>query len=76
MGKIGNRFIAAAMKYRGINAVALGEPGKDELNAGKNVSLCKECMPLMLTTGTLLKYLKTFHYYFFHHYDLLNLHHH
>ena len=57
MGKIGNRFIAAAMKYRGINAVALGEPGKDELNAGKNVSLCKECMPLMLTTGTLLKYL-------------------
>ncbi len=58
MGRIGNRFIAAAMSYRGINTVAMGEPGKDELNAGKNVSLCKECMPLMLTTGTLLKYLK------------------
>ncbi len=58
MGKIGNRFVAAAMKYRGINTVAMDEPQKEELSMGKNVSLCKECMPLMLTTGTLMKYLK------------------
>ena len=58
MGKIGNRFVAAAMQYRGVNAIAMPEPMEEELSQGKNVSLCKECMPLMLTTGTLLKYLK------------------
>ncbi len=57
LGKIGNRFLAAAMKYRGIDALALEEPTKKELSQGKNVSLCKECMPLMLTTGSLMSYI-------------------
>ena len=58
LGKIGNKFIAAAMKYRGINALPLEEPSKRELSQGKNVSLCKECMPLMLTTGSLITYIE------------------
>lgn len=58
MGHVGSRGMAAAFKYVGINAVALDAPDDSELQTGRSNSSCKECLPLALTVGSLLNYLK------------------
>jgi predicted CoA-substrate-specific enzyme activase len=58
MGEEGNRFISAALSYKGIKSEALPHPGHKELNLGLAHSNCKECLPLQLTTGSLLRYLE------------------
>lgn len=58
MGHIGSRCMAAAFKYDGIDAVALDAPDDEELQLGRANSTCKECLPLILTVGSLLNYLK------------------
>jgi len=58
MGDTSTQFIAAAMRFAGINATALDPPGQTELLLGKSEATCKECLPLLLTTGSLLRYLK------------------
>jgi predicted CoA-substrate-specific enzyme activase len=58
MGEEGNRFISAALKYKGIETEALPQPGNKELKLGLAHSNCKECLPLHLTTGSLLRYLE------------------
>jgi len=57
MGDTIAQCLAAAMRYTGINATALDPPGQKELTLGKGHATCKECLPLILTTGSLVKYL-------------------
>ncbi|HXV19401.1 MAG TPA: acyl-CoA dehydratase activase [Desulfuromonadales bacterium] len=61
MGDASSRGVAAAFRYAGINAVAAEPPGREELRLGKGVATCKECLPLLLTAGTLRKYLREVH---------------
>jgi predicted CoA-substrate-specific enzyme activase len=58
MGETSTRGLAAAMGFAGIHAAALPPPGPRELELGKGVTTCKECLPLLLTTGSLLRYLE------------------
>jgi len=57
MGEVATRHFAAAFRYIGIDAVALDAPADTELQLGRANSSCKECLPLTLTVGSLLKYL-------------------
>jgi predicted CoA-substrate-specific enzyme activase len=56
MGEWSSQALAAAFRSRGFNAVA--HPPADEavLKIGRAHTSCKECLPLILTTGTLLQY--------------------
>ena len=50
--------IAAAFTSRGINSHPLPAPNEEELKIGRGNSSCKECLPLQLTTGGYIQYLK------------------
>ncbi|MBW2197857.1 MAG: activase, partial [Deltaproteobacteria bacterium] len=58
MGRLATESLAAVFRGSGINAIA--HPPSDEgvLKLGRANTLCKECLPLILTTGTLLNHLK------------------
>ncbi|MCG6893140.1 MAG: acyl-CoA dehydratase activase [Desulfobacteraceae bacterium] len=58
MGRTGSEAIAALFRGAGFNAVA--HPPSDEavLKQGRGNTSCKECLPLILTTGTLLNYIR------------------
>ena len=58
MGRISSEAAAAAFRGMGLNAIA--HPPSDEriLKLGRANTSCKECLPLILTTGTLLNYLE------------------
>ena len=58
MGVNGTRGVVSAFRYAGVDAVAAPPPGREELNLGKAVATCKECLPLLLTVGSLRKYLQ------------------
>lgn len=58
MGEEGNRYLAASLRRAGVNAIALPAPGEEELKLGQGHSNCKECLPLQLTVGSLLRYLR------------------
>ncbi|NLJ33134.1 MAG: CoA activase [Firmicutes bacterium] len=58
MGEEGNRYLAASLQRAGVKAIALAAPGEQELKLGQGHSNCKECLPLQLTVGSLLRYLK------------------
>ncbi|MGD0152565.1 MAG: acyl-CoA dehydratase activase [Thermacetogeniaceae bacterium] len=58
MGGLATRCFAAAFRHIGIDAVALNPPKEAELQLGRANSSCKECLPLSLTVGSLLNYLK------------------
>ncbi|MGB5987280.1 MAG: acyl-CoA dehydratase activase-related protein, partial [Desulfobacterales bacterium] len=57
MGRLGTEALAAIARGAGLNAKA--HPPADELvlKTGRAHSSCKECLPLILTTGTLLNYI-------------------
>ncbi len=57
MGEIGAKMLAATLSYVGANTVALPTPGEKELNLGRSYTSCKECLPLLLTYGSLMRYL-------------------
>lgn len=57
MGGIGSELLAATFRHVGIRASALPEPGEEELKIGRSYSSCKECLPLQLTIGSLMRYL-------------------
>jgi predicted CoA-substrate-specific enzyme activase len=70
MGYVGSRYLAASFRKVGIDAEALLAPTENELHLGRANSTCKECLPLILTVGSLLNYLnnhqnenKTFVYF-------------
>ncbi|WP_162604841.1 acyl-CoA dehydratase activase [Geomonas ferrireducens] len=58
MGVSGSRGVVCAFRYAGVDAVLAPPPGLEELNLGKAVATCKECLPLLLTVGTLRRYLQ------------------
>ena len=56
MGKLGPEVLAAAFKSVGVNAVALPVSDGMTLKQGRQNTSCKECLPLILTAGSLLNH--------------------
>ena len=59
MGRYGASCLAAACRGYGVKAVALPPMSEEYLALGKGSTLCKECLPLQLTTGALLDYVNS-----------------
>ncbi|MFO7644504.1 MAG: acyl-CoA dehydratase activase [Desulfosarcina sp.] len=57
MGKRSSEALAAVFTSEGINSVAAEPADEAILKRGKANTTCKECLPLILTTGTLLDHL-------------------
>lgn len=57
MGKIPTEALAAVFRANGFNAEAHPPADKAILKLGRANTSCKECLPLLLTTGTLLNYI-------------------
>lgn len=57
MGDFSSRIIASVLRYFGVNAISLPPPDDADLQRGKDHSTCKECLPLMLTLGSLYNHL-------------------
>ena len=59
MGRLASEAVAAVFNGLGINAIA--HPPADEaiLKLGRGHTSCKECLPLILTTGSLLNHIQT-----------------
>ncbi len=58
MGLNATRALVAGMRYSGIKAESVPEPGEKELKKGRSYSSSKECLPLQLTLGSMLDYLE------------------
>ena len=58
MGKLGSEAIAAVFRGTGVNAIAHPPADESVLKTGRGNTSCKECLPLILTTGTLLNYIQ------------------
>jgi len=56
MGEFGARLIAATLRHVGVHAEALPPPAETELAMGRGAVSCKECLPLILTVGSLLRH--------------------
>jgi predicted nucleotide-binding protein (sugar kinase/HSP70/actin superfamily) len=57
MGRLGSEAAAAILKGYGLHARAGQENDEAILKLGRANTSCKECLPLILTTGTLLSYI-------------------
>ena len=57
MGKYGSEAFAAILRGSGLNARAHRPADEAVLKLGRANTTCKECLPLILTTGTLLSYI-------------------
>ena len=57
MGKYGSEALAAILRGYGFNAIAHRPSDEAVLKLGRANTTCKECLPLILTTGTLLSYI-------------------
>ncbi len=57
MGRISSEFLAALFRGAGFNAAASPPADEAVLKVGRANTSCKECLPLILTTGTLLSYI-------------------
>jgi predicted CoA-substrate-specific enzyme activase len=58
MNDLGNKAFAAVFRYLGINAEALPTADNEALQLGRSVTTCKECLPMIICIGSMLKYLK------------------
>ena len=58
MGRYASQAFAAILKGYGFNAKAYKESDEAVLKMGRANTSCKECLPLILTTGTLLSYIR------------------
>ncbi|UCD32563.1 MAG: activase [Desulfobacterales bacterium] len=58
MGKIATEFMAAVFRGKGFNVVPHPPSDESVLKLGRGNTSCKECLPLILTTGTLLNYIQ------------------
>ncbi len=58
MGKYGSEAFAAVLRGYGFNALAHKPSDEAILKLGRANTTCKECLPLILTTGTLLSYIR------------------
>ena len=59
MGKLGTDALAASFRSAGVKALALPPGDEGILKIGRGHASCKECLPLILTTGALLNYVRT-----------------
>ncbi len=57
MGQYGSEAFAAILRGYGFNAIAHRPSDEAVLKLGRANTTCKECLPLILTTGTLLSYI-------------------
>jgi len=57
MGRLATESFAAVFRGNGFNVVAHPPADKAVLKLGRANTSCKECLPLLLTTGTLLNYI-------------------
>ncbi|MBF0224249.1 MAG: activase [Desulfobacterales bacterium] len=57
IGKYASESLASAFKNFGINAIAHPPADEEVLKLGRGNTSCKECLPLILTTGSLLNYI-------------------
>jgi predicted CoA-substrate-specific enzyme activase len=57
MGRLGSEAFAGILKGYGLHAKAARENDEAILKLGRANTSCKECLPLILTTGTLLSYI-------------------
>ena len=58
MGDLSNTLLAAAFKRVGIDAMPMPVADKEVLRLGRSVTTGKECLPMILCIGAMLKYLK------------------
>lgn len=58
MGDLNSEAAAAALRYMGARVTAAPAPGERELKLGRANSSCKECLPLQMTVGSLLRHLE------------------
>ncbi|HET6460109.1 MAG TPA: acyl-CoA dehydratase activase [Syntrophales bacterium] len=58
MGRFLNDATSAVFRSTGIRASVLPPADDEALKLGRGNTSCKECLPLLLTVGSLLKYLK------------------
>jgi len=58
MGRYGSEAFAAILRGYGLNAIAHRPSDEAVLKLGRANTSCKECLPLILTTGTLLSYIR------------------
>jgi len=58
MGRYGSEAFAAILRGYGFNALAHRPSDEAILKLGRANTTCKECLPLILTTGTLLSYIR------------------
>jgi len=56
MGKIATEAFAAAFRYVGINSEGLPLYNHDTLITGRGNTTCKECLPVILSTGSFIEY--------------------
>lgn len=59
MGEFGTEALAASFRSAGIHALPLPPNNEAILKIGRGHTTCKECMPLILTTGALINYIRT-----------------
>lgn len=58
MGHFSSDAFAAIFRSLGINCKPLEVPSFDTLKQGRGLTTCKECLPFILTTGSLTEYLE------------------
>jgi predicted CoA-substrate-specific enzyme activase len=58
MGKLGTEAMAAAFRSTGVNAKPLPPSNEAIMKIGRGHTSCKECLPLILTTGSLMNYIR------------------
>ena len=57
MGKISTEAFAAMFRSMGVNCKPLNIPTNETLKQGRGITSCKECLPYILTTGSLVEYI-------------------
>ncbi|TEB16069.1 R-phenyllactate dehydratase activator [Pelotomaculum sp. FP] len=57
MGDLGSKLMAATLRRLGVRATAAAAPASGESKTGKGYASCKECLPLILTVGSLINYI-------------------
>ncbi|MFW5807600.1 MAG: acyl-CoA dehydratase activase, partial [Spirochaetota bacterium] len=57
MGDASSRLLAAVLRREGINSVAMPVSDMEVLKYGRANTTCKECMPMLLVIGSMLKYI-------------------
>ncbi|MCD6545284.1 MAG: 2-hydroxyglutaryl-CoA dehydratase [Thermotogae bacterium] len=58
MGEFGAKCLAASFKYHGVRTFVCPKPGEIEFKLGRGNTLSKECLPMQLTLGSLIRYLQ------------------